>query len=55
MDTLKDKERLEEQLNKAMELTKALRSNSNQMRAISFIAIYVGVISTIILIKIIFW
>lgn len=55
MNTLEDKKKLEEQLNQTLGLSKLLRDGINQVRTISFIAIYIGVIATIILIKVIFW
>ncbi len=55
MNTSKDKNELEEQLNQTLALGKMLRESTNQMRRIGFIAIYVGIVATIILIDTIFW
>lgn len=55
MNTLKNKKKLEEQLKQTLELSKQLKDATNQIRNINFIAIYIGIIATIILMRVIFW
>jgi len=55
MNTLESKKELENRLNQTLTLSKQLKDTTNQIRTISFIAIYIGIIATIVLMKVMFW